>query len=151
MFHLMGRIHVEIMEPNPYLVASSVLFAIPTTVAAYNRHWSLYAVFLYISLISSIYHATKYQPLLYLDYPGVCMLCAVIGFENWKIGKMDHYFGMGSIIVILYWGGWFTGHLIFAENVLEKNISHAGMHILVSIGGVLSSYFITLSERLKDV
>jgi hypothetical protein len=147
----MGRIHVEIMEPNPYLVISSVLFAIPTTIAAYNRHWLLYSIFLYMTIVSSIYHATKYQPLLYLDYPGCYALVLITGYENWKIKKMIHYFSMGSIVVILYWGGWITGHLIFADNVLEKNISHAGMHIIVSIGGVLSSYLITLSERLKDV
>ena len=138
------------MEPNPYLVASSVLFAIPTTVAAYNRHWRMYAVFLYISLVSSIYHATKYKPLLYLDYPGVTMLVLIIGFENWKIKKMIHYFSMGSVIVVLYWGGWFTGHLIFAENKIEKNISHAGMHILVSIGGVLTSYLMASHVPIKN-
>jgi len=147
----MRRIHVELMEPNPYLVASSVLFAIPTTVAAYNRQWWMYTAFLYISLISSIYHATKYRPLLYLDYPGVCMLTLIIGIESWKIRKMTHYFGMGSVIVVLYWGGWFTGHLIFSDNKLEKNISHVGMHLLVNVGGVLTSYLMTLSERLKDV
>jgi hypothetical protein len=138
------------MEPNPYLVASSVLFAIPTTVAAYNRQWRMYAVFLYISLISSIYHATKYQPLLYLDYPGVTMLVLNIGFECWMIRKMVLYFGMGSVIVVLYWGGWFTGHLIFAENKLEKNISHVGMHLIVNVGGVLTSYLMASHLPIKN-
>ena len=121
---------------NPYLVLSSILFVIPTTVAAYKRHWILYATFGYVTIVSSLYHATKYQPLLYLDYPGVCIITVVPGIECWKSRYLTHYFIIGTMIIILYWGGWFTGHLIFADDPFEQTISHAAMHLLANVGGI---------------
>jgi len=128
------------MEPNPYLVASSVLFIIPTTMSAYNRHWLLYSIFLYMSLVSSIYHATKYKPLLYLDYPGCYALVLITGYENWKSGRVLYWIAGTSTCGILFWGGWCSGRLIFSTDSLEKNISHAGMHLFVNLCGCLTSY-----------
>jgi len=136
----MRRIHLEIMNPNPYLTISSVLFIIPTTMSAYKRQWLLYSIFLYMTIVSSIYHATKYQPLLYLDYPGCYGVVFITGYENWKTGRMFHWTVGTSICGILFWGGWMTGHFIFSEDSLEKNISHVGMHLFVNLCGSLTSY-----------
>jgi hypothetical protein len=54
--------------PNPVLVASSLLFAIPMTMGAANQQWNLYFTFLLITLVSSLYHATKNKYLLPIDY-----------------------------------------------------------------------------------
>jgi len=147
----MGRVHVEIMEPNPYLVASSVLFAVPTTVAAYNRHWLLYSIFLYMTIVSSIYHATKYKPLLYLDYPGCYALVLITGYQNWKTGRSFHWILGTSFCGILFWGGWMTGHLVFSQDPLEKIISHAGMHLFVNLCGSLTSYLAILDSQVKEL
>jgi hypothetical protein len=63
--------------PNPYLVATSLLFVIPTTTMAYYGQWWLYSTTLFLTLASSLYHATKYQPLLIVDKTA-CNLLTVV-------------------------------------------------------------------------
>jgi hypothetical protein len=63
--------------PNPYLVATSLLFVVPTTTMAYYRQWWPYSTTLFLTLASSLYHATKYQPLLIVDKTA-CYLLTVV-------------------------------------------------------------------------
>ena len=128
------------MEPNPYLVVSSILFVIPTTMSAYKRKWLLYGTYIYITIISSIYHATKYQPLLYLDYPGCYAIVIVTAYENWKTGRVLHWILATFMCGVLFWGGWVSNRFVFSPNQFEKNISHVGMHLIVNICGGLTSY-----------
>lgn len=128
------------MEPNPYLTLSSILFIIPTTMSAYNRQWNLYATFLFLTIVSSLYHATKYQPLLYLDYPGCYLVVLVTGYENWKNGRTIFWMKSCSLCCILFWGGWIFNSLIFSKDNIEKNVSHVGMHVIFIVSGSLTSH-----------
>lgn len=134
------------MKPNPYLVLSSISFVIPTTVAANYRIWNLYAIFLYMTVVSSIYHATKYPPLLYLDYPGCYTLVFVVGYETYKIQKFREFIFSCSVCAILFWGGYFTKRFVFSENYMEKTITHCMLHIIVMLSGVRTNYLIHIAR-----
>jgi hypothetical protein len=128
------------MQPNPYIVASSILFTVPMSIAANNRHWNIYAIFLYITLVSSIYHATKYQPLLLLDYPGCYAVVAVLGYECHTIGKFKECLLYSSMCAVLFWGGYATKRLVFSEDNVEQTVSHVIMHMIVIISASRTSY-----------
>jgi len=136
------------MKPNPYLVVSSTLFVIPTTLAANYRFWNIYAIFLYITIVSSLYHATKYPPLLYLDYPGCYTVILVLGYETYKVNKFTEFALYYSVCGILFWGGYFTKRLVFSENQIEQTVSHLTMHLIVIASGVMTTYQI---NRIKNL
>lgn len=128
------------MKPNPYLVLSSTLFVIPTTVAANYRDWNIYAIFLYMTVVSSLYHATKYPPLLYLDYPGCYTVVVILGYETYKIQKFKEFAFYSSLCAMLFWGGYLTDRLVFSDNEIEQTVTHFMMHLIVMVSGVRTSY-----------
>jgi hypothetical protein len=137
------------MQPNPYIVASSILFVIPTTIAASYRHWKIYAVFQYMTIVSSLYHATKYPPLLFLDYPGCYAIVAVLGYERYKIRQFKQAILYSSMCALLFWGGYITNRLTYSNNVIEQSISHVIMHLIVIISASHTSYEMHRIEQLN--
>ena len=128
------------MQPNPYIVGSSILFAVPMSIAANHRHWNIYAVFLYMTIVSSLYHATKYQPLLLLDYPGCYGVVAVLGYECYTIRKFKECLLYSSMCAVLFWGGYMTNRLTYSSDPVEQTVSHGIMHMIVIISASRTSY-----------
>jgi hypothetical protein len=128
------------MEPNPFLVGTSVLFVIPTTLAAYHRQWHLYAPFLFMSIISSVYHATKYRPLLYLDYPGCYWVLITLGVETYKIGQFHFFMLFSGMCGFLFWGGYLLERFVHSPEIVEKTFSHMLMHMIVVGSSIATSY-----------
>jgi hypothetical protein len=126
---------------NPYLTLSSTLFSIPTTISAYNRHWLLYGISLYMCIISTVYHATKYQSILMLDYPGCYSLVLITAYENWKIKRFHQWMVGCGLCAFLFWGGWMTRRMVFSEYPLERNIFHVTLHLSAITTTCLTSYF----------
>lgn len=59
--------HINNYKPNPWLVATSTTFLIPATLFALQGNWVLYASNLAVVAISTVYHASKWQQLYYID------------------------------------------------------------------------------------
>jgi hypothetical protein len=134
-------------QPNPLLVASSLLFTFPMTMGAINRQWNLYFTFLLITLISSLYHATKNKYLLPIDYTA-CYIVLYVMYEHTKTDyPICFIIGSGSC-AILFWGGYATKRLIFSSNSVEKNVSHVLMHLIVVSTGCAASYLVPASLNL---
>lgn len=134
--------------PNPYLVATSLLFTIPTTLGAYNRQWPLYFSFLLITLTSSLYHATKNKYLLIIDYPACCNLIVSLYFYTKHINHTGYYMISTGSCGILFWGGYFTNHFVFSSEYTEKTASHMIMHIIVVCSGIAASYLVEKHKML---
>ena len=117
--------------PNPTLVASSLLFAIPMTMGAANQQWNLYFTFLLITLVSSLYHATKNKYLLPIDYTACYTIVYVMYHHTKKEYPISFMIGCGSC-ALLQWGGYATNRLIFSPSKVEKNTSHVLMHLIVT-------------------
>jgi hypothetical protein len=134
------------MEPNPYLVGSSLLFVIPTTMGAYYRQWDLYFTFLFITLISSLYHATKNKYLLCIDYVACYNIVYVLYYNTRNIGYTYYYMIGTSSCAVLFWGGYLTNHFIFSTHKFERNVTHIGMHLIVVVSGIFASYLINKEQ-----
>ena len=128
------------MEPNPYLVCSSLLFIIPTTAGAYYRQWNMYLTFLLITIISSLYHATKNKYLIIIDYFACYNIVYVMYYQTAKIGQTQNYLIWTGACGILFWGGYLTKRLVFSPDTIENNISHVSMHLIVVFSGTYASY-----------
>ena len=128
------------MQPNPYIVCSSILFAVPMSIAANHRHWNMYAVFLYMTIVSSIYHATKYQPLLLLDYPGCYAVVAVLGYERYRIRQFNQALLYSSMCAVIFWGGFMTTRLAYSPDTTEQTATHVIMHLIVILSASHTSY-----------
>jgi len=138
------------MEPNPYLVGSSLLFVIPTTMGAYYKQWDLYMTFLFITLISSLYHATKNKYLLSIDYIACYNIVYVLYYTTQTIGYTYTYILSSGSCAFLFWGGYLTNRFIFSDNKIEKNISHVGLHLIVLVSGVSASYLTNQKQLLLN-
>lgn len=141
------------MEPNPYLVCSSLLFVIPTTMGAYYRQWNIYFTFLLMTLISSLYHATKNQYLVIVDYSACYNIVYVMYYQTSKIGHRTNYFiysGACAACAVLFWGGYLTNHLVFSADPFEKNVSHVTMHLIVISSAIATSYLTNKKELLEN-
>jgi len=57
------------MDPNPYLVASSLSFLFPSLLFYTLRLPFLSSIYGLVACTSSIYHATKHPAILWVDYP----------------------------------------------------------------------------------
>ena len=54
-------------SPNPWLVATSTTFLIPATLFAIQGNWLLYASNLAVVTVATVYHASKWNLLYYVD------------------------------------------------------------------------------------
>ena len=54
-------------KPTPWLVVTSTTFLIPATLFALQGNWLLYASNLAVVAISTVYHASKWPQLYYID------------------------------------------------------------------------------------
>jgi hypothetical protein len=143
------------MEPNPYLVGTSVLFAIPTSMAAYYRQWHLYSPFLFLTISSSVYHATKYQPLLFLDYPGCYWVVYALVTETLAIQQPCLCIVSATSCTILFWGGYLLKRFVHSPDSFEQTTSHVLMHLIVVVTGIITSYLasnhkVILNENQPD-
>ena len=135
------------MEPNPYLVGSSLLFLITTTMAANYRQWVIYSVFLYISFISSLYHATKNRYLLPFDYMGCYIVLYTLYQETNKLGYILHFKIGSSCCALLFWGGYFTNHLTWSDNKIEATLSHLVMHFITITAAICTSHLMSVEDK----
>lgn len=135
------------MHPNLYLVGTSVLFSLPTTFAAYHQQWYLYFSFLFITLSSSLYHATKNKYLLLVDYPACYNLIICLYFYTKKLKDRPIFAIASGSCAILFWGGYLTDHLVFSRNSTEQTVSHVTMHIVVIFSGIATSHLTFLLDK----
>jgi hypothetical protein len=138
------------MEPNPYLVCSSIMFTIPTSMGAYYRQWNLYFTFLLITIISSIYHATKNQYLVILDYAACYNVVYVLYRQTVKINQTRNFIVWCAACAVLFWGGYVTNHFVFSPESFERNISHVGMHLIVIGSGCAASYLTNKQQLVEN-
>ena len=118
-------------QPNPYLVFTSLLFVIPTTTTAYYRQWILYSSSLALTLSSSIYHATKYQPILILDKLACYYLTATNLYYAVQHGVLPvPVFASLYVCVVFHYGHYYKCFM-FTDDKRESLAWHISMHIVV--------------------
>jgi hypothetical protein len=119
------------MEPNPYLVFSSTSYIVVAAVTYATGYQYLGLLYYVLTFISMIYHATKWQPLLYLDYPLLhtanvwTLACIYPG--GWR--TMPYYCVWFAYITTIYYYGYLTKSLIWSSDLDTATRWHMSLHI----------------------
>lgn len=119
------------LPPNPHLIGTSLLFIVPATMNAVYRQWLLYSLSILMCLASSIYHATKYPPLLIVDKVACYFLASTNVYYSikYKVSLIPILACVYCIIV--FHCGYLTNSFVFAENKVESLRWHISMHLVV--------------------
>lgn len=137
------------MQANPYLVVSSLLFLVPTTYAAYTRIWSAYAVLLYITAVSSLYHATKNEKLFYLDQTACILYAAYSGYQLYKNNVIYVWYFSAGFSILVYYGGYLTNSMVYSPNIVIATMCDIMMHFICITSGITIIYII--DSRNKSI
>ena len=127
------------LQPNPYLVATSLTFLIPATFFAFQGQWLMYTSNVMISIISTLYHATKWPPLFYID---VCMANILTLLHLLYAIQMGYWYlplpGIGYSILMFIYGHKYTC-FVWHPSLDQATRWHISMHIVVVISVVFVS------------
>jgi hypothetical protein len=128
------------LQPNPYLVASSICFILPTTTAAYYKVWDLYASNLAILIVSSIYHSTKNTYMFWVDQTVVWVYTGT--FIRFCLLHNINYISLATLFysIYLYYIGYRYTLYIWSENPVEATLYHISMHMVVLLSNTCAAY-----------
>jgi len=137
------------VQPNPWLVATSLLFCIPTTTTAYYRQWLAYSASLFLMLASSIYHATKYPPLLIVDKIACYYLTATNLYYTIQHGELLVPVCSSLYCIIVFHVGYLTKRFVYAEDKVAALRWHISMHLVVMSAVLYGSIAVGETEHRK--
>lgn len=133
------------MEPNYWLVVSSFSYCFPCYF--YYRLGHSYLTMIYVGVItsSSLYHATKYPSLLWIDIPIAHLAHVSTLLQIWKGGwrSMVPYTFWLLYTLVTYYYGYKTSTLIWNPNIQQATPWHMGMHGLTSLMCCVTMYYAT--------
>jgi hypothetical protein len=126
--------------PNPYLVASSICFILPTTIAAYYQVWDLYASNISVVIISSIYHSTKNVYIFWVDQAMVLFYTCT--FIRFCMRNNLNYLSISTLLysMYIYYIGYRYTLYIWSVNSIEANLYHISMHIAALLSNTCAIY-----------
>ena len=135
------------LQPNPYLVCTSLLFVVPTTTTAYYRQWVPYSASMFLMLASSIYHATKYQPILIVDKVACYYLTATNLYYATQHGVITVPVLASLYCMLVFHYGHYTRTFVFAEDKQEALGWHISMHLVVMLAVLYGSVRIGIDSN----
>ena len=131
---------------DPILVATSTVFIIPATYAAYCQYWHIYGSFLSILISSLIFHSSKDNTMMRIDQANIVhniVLATIVGQE---LDLLYVAFPGFIWILYVYLYGYTTSTCAFSNNYVEARLWHGSMHI---VGSALWMYGLYV-KRLQD-
>ena len=119
------------MKPNMWLVLSSLSFLAPAITCYKTNNTHLTVVYILVTTVSSTYHATKNQSLIYLDYSLSQLAHAMTVYTIIKGGwsSMPYYFVWLMYVVLIYYCGNLNKTLVWNPNLEEATPWHMSLHI----------------------
>ena len=122
------------MNPNYWLVLSSCSFIAPAITCYYSKNYLLTYTYCLLTLISSLYHATKNPSLIFIDY-SINHIVHILTLWNILKGReysMPYYCICLSYIFTIYYYGYITKTLVWDYNLDTATPWHMSLHISTS-------------------
>ena len=119
------------MNPNPWLVATSLTFLLPATLFAGKGLWYLYYSNIAVVTVSAMYHATKWAPLFYIDV-ATANTFAVL-HTLYAIEKGVHLIPVPGLLysLLMFWVGYQQRQFVWHPNLVYATLWHMSMHMAV--------------------
>jgi len=130
------------MNPNPYLVLSSLSFLAPSVVAYQTKNLDLAALYMMIWVISSTYHATKDPYLVYVDYLLAQVTHGITVYRILPGGyvTMPYYSCWFMYTFFIYCYGYMNQVLIWDPDLDKATPWHMSLHVSVGLMGSYTFY-----------
>ena len=119
------------LEPNPFLVASSLGFIVPITLNVLYHQWALYSINVAMMLASTMYHATKWPPLFYLDASLGYALTFVHFYYSIQMGQPFLTAPGITYCIIMFWYGYRHRCFVWDPSLNRATLWHLSMHAAV--------------------
>ena len=134
------------MLPNPWLALSSLSFLTSATTCYKTSNYFLTALYIAVSLVSSIYHITKNPYLVYIDYSlsQFAHVSTVYYIVNGKWSSMPAYAAWLSYVVFIYYYGYKNKILIWDPDLQAATPWHMSLHISTA---ATTSYTVYATNR----
>ena len=125
-FYRMG-----ITQPNPWLVAMSLIFLWPASLFAMQGQWNLYYSCISIVAASSLYHSTKLTPLYYIDMVAANSI-AVLGTLR-AIEQGVPWIPIPGILysILMFCVGYRYKQFVWHPSFVQATFWHTTMHAAV--------------------
>jgi hypothetical protein len=123
------------MEPNYWLVLSSLTFLAPAIVSYNTNNYAVSYVYFTLVPVSCLYHSTKYQYLQYLDYT-FAHSAHLMGIYTIIPGgwfAFYYYCLWFSYNFTIYYYGYITKTMIWNPDYASATAWHMSFHISSSI------------------
>ena len=132
------------MEPNPWLVTSSLSFLLPCALCYVLNLPVLSAIYGLVTCVTSIYHATKHPTLVWADFAlsqlSHVMTVSYIVQGGWV--SMPAYAVWLTYTLLTYYGGYATSTLIWDLDRTRATPWHILLHVSTS-ATTLYTVFVT--------
>jgi hypothetical protein len=142
-------------NPNPYLVASTLTFLAPLSMATQLDMIQTQNAFIFLLVASTTYHATKNRVLYYIDQAAVNYLVVRSLIDGYMGGAASLTVSISVQVVCfyLYMYGRKTQGLIWSPSFQVATATHVFMHCLVAAGYSCLLYLAegTAREPIHDV
>jgi hypothetical protein len=132
---LQGVWSIQSMEPNLYLTRSSLFFIAPCLVSYLTRDYHITFIYVLVTLVSSVYHATKHPRLLHLDVSTAHLahLTTVMTILPGGSATMPYYFAWLSYACFIYYYGYKTQTMVFLPDLKAATPWHVSLHVSTSL------------------
>jgi len=129
-------------SPNPWLVATSTTFLIPATLFALQGNWLLYASNLAVVTVATVYHASKWPQLYYVDVATANQLAIL--HTLYAIQKGVWYVPMPGILysLLMFVYGHNYGCFVWHSSYEVATAWHISMHLAVMASAVATAMLV---------
>jgi hypothetical protein len=130
------------MQPNPWLVLSSLSFLGPAIVCHKIRNPYLMSAYMIVTIVSGTYHATKNPLLVYADYSIAQLTHAMTVFTiipgGWA--SMPYYSAWLTYAVYIYYYGYLNKSMVWDSDLVKATPWHMSMHASIAITSCYTLY-----------
>jgi len=133
------------MNPNYYLVVSSLTFITPAIVSYKTQNYDVSVLCSIVSLVSSLYHISKNPYLLYIDYilNQIAHITILYRILPGRWASIPPYSIWLCYIIFIYYYGYLTKSLIWNPDLDKATPWHMTLHISTSL---ITSYSIHVTH-----
>jgi len=130
------------MKPNYWLVLSSLSFLAPAQICYNTNNYALSDLYIVVTAVSSLYHATKSPYLVYIDY-SLSQIAHVVTLRvilDGKWASMPYYSIWLSYVIFIYYYGYLNKTLVWNPDLDKATPWHMSLHVSTAFTTCLTVY-----------
>ena len=137
------------MEPNLYLTGSSLFFIAPCVVSYLTQDYHITVIYVLVTLVSSVYHATKHPRLLHLDVSTAHLahITTVLRILPGGLATMPYYLAWLVYASFIYYYGYKTQTMVFLPDLKAATPWHISLHLSTSLMTCYTVYAAYLARQ----